>query len=238
MDYLEDLHKPNPKNRVHLASFQYATDTFLVSRLANTIEDDAGVFSAASAPVEYDVRFVGVDVLQDVASVGDDQARPSMCCPVRLFGEQRVHHIPHQCQGLQVHAEVGPVHHGESRTGDQELKKLGALDLAPGKAGIDIALQKPVHPKVPRQLTNLLGPFRGIGDDVIEDLPQLDPGDGGGALLRDADAQPGPLGDIQFGDVFSVENYLPFGYSLFYYGYLMVVITNVVLPHPLGPSRA
>jgi len=66
--------------------------------------------------------------------------------------------------------------------GDQKLKKLGAFDLAPGKASVDIAVQEPLHLKGLYQFFDFLNAFRSVSDDEVENLQQLDPGDGRRAL--------------------------------------------------------
>ena len=160
-----------------------------------------GVPLTAHTAAAQDVGPVRVDVIHDEAGVGDDQAGMLPGLGAALLLEQLGDDRPHHLEVLQVDARFRFVQEHHLGILGQQLQEFGTLELTPGKAVIDLPVQK---------LAEIVGRGQDFGHDGAsgahpQDIRSLDPPDGGRALEGKAQAQAGPLIDGHVGDILAQE---------------------------------
>ena len=162
---------------------------FLVTEVLDIMEQIPGIALAAQTAAAQDVSPVGVDVIHDEAGVGDDQAGFFPVLAAALLLEQVGDDLAHHLEVLQVHARFRFVQEHHLGILGQQLQEFGALELTPGKAVIDLPVQK---------LGEIVGRGQDLGGDGApgadpQDVRGLDAPDRGRALEGQAQAQAGPF---------------------------------------------
>jgi len=182
---------------------------FLVAVLADVVEDIAGIGLAAQVTVVEHLAPVGVEVIQDIPGMGDDEPGDgAFFHPLLLHagiglgadatGEQIAHGSADELHVLQVHAGLRLVEKEEIRFLGHELQEFRALDLAAGESGVDIAFQEGIHMDVFGQVLHVHRCLPGAHGDELAGGEAVD---GGGPLKGHADTEPGPFVDGGIGDI-------------------------------------
>jgi len=198
-----------------------AAHAFLVAVLADVFEDAPGRVLAAQVAVVEHLAAVGGDVVEDVAGVGDDEARGLAPGAQLLHGvaglgrpavlDQLAHGAADEGHVLQVHAGLGLVEEDERGLLGHELEDLRALDLAAGEAGVDVALQELVEVHLAGHAFEIHVPAAG---DEFQHLAHGQAVDGRRALEGHAQPEPGALVGRGGGDVLALEDDLAFGHGI------------------------
>ena len=190
----------------------HAANTFLIAMLANVIKDIPGATFTAQMPLIEHLTTIGIDVIKDITSVGDDQ--PCGLCTRLAFLEAQVRGhveiaIQHVTGDLADQLHVFHVNAGfrlikEYQIGllGHELKQFGPLNLTTGKTSVDIAVKELRHVDGLGQQFRIHFTF---ARTHLDQVPGPKAMDGRWPLKRHADAESGPLVHGDIGNIRALE---------------------------------
>ncbi len=93
----------------------------------------------------HHMALVCLEVVEDVASVSDDQAAPAPVDDMDIFLEQGRDLLPHQVHVFEVDTTLRFIQHEEIRLLDLQLQDFAPFDLTAGEPDIDVPGEEFFH---------------------------------------------------------------------------------------------
>ena len=183
-----------------------ATQTLSVSFIFDRTQDLAGVPVAPDPAVDEHMPLVGLEVIEDVAGVGYDQAAFAAVDDMNVFFEQACDLLSHQVHVLEVDAALRLVKHEEVGLLDLQLQDFAALDLTAREPDVGVPGKKLLHvDRLRERLDRVATEVRRGGEEFSEFQPRYR----GRVLEHHADPEMSAFVDRHPDDLFSFKDDRP-----------------------------